>query len=59
VAAVVLREGLATTPELLIEYCRERLATYKVPSRIEFVEELPRNAAGKLLRSELRRRGSL
>ena len=57
VAAVVLREGLATTPELLIEYCRERLAAYKVPSRIEFTDELPRNAAGKLLRSELRRRG--
>ncbi len=55
-AAVVLREGLATTPELLIEYCRERLAAYKVPSRIEFTYELPRNAAGKLLRSELRRR---
>jgi O-succinylbenzoic acid--CoA ligase len=56
VAAVVLRDGLATTPDLLIEYCRGRLATYKVPSRIEFAEALPRNAAGKLLRSELRRR---
>jgi o-succinylbenzoate---CoA ligase len=55
-AMVVLREGLATTPELLIEYCRERLAAYKVPSRIEFTDGLPRNAAGKLLRSELRRR---
>jgi len=58
VAAVVLRANLATTPELLIEYCREHLATYKVPSRIEFTDELPRNAAGKLLRSQLRRRNS-
>jgi O-succinylbenzoic acid--CoA ligase len=56
VAAVVLRDNLATAPELLIEYCKERLAAYKVPSRIEFTNELPRNAAGKLLRSELRRR---
>jgi O-succinylbenzoic acid--CoA ligase len=56
VAAVVLREGLATTPELLLEYCLQRLATYKAPSRIEFMDALPRNAAGKLLRSELRRR---
>jgi len=56
VAGVVLRANLVSTPELLIDYCRERLAAYKVPSRIEFVDELPRNAAGKLLRSELRRR---
>jgi O-succinylbenzoic acid--CoA ligase len=55
VAAVVLRPGLATTPELLVAYCRERLAGYKAPSRVEFREALPRNAAGKLVRGELRR----
>jgi O-succinylbenzoic acid--CoA ligase len=55
VAAVVLREGLATTPDLLLAYCRERLAAYKAPSRVEIREALPRNAAGKLVRGELRR----
>ncbi len=42
----------AVTPEALIAYCRERLATYKTPARIEFRDELPRNAAGKLVRSK-------
>ncbi|HEX5139762.1 MAG TPA: AMP-binding protein, partial [Dehalococcoidia bacterium] len=54
VAAVVLRPGLVTTPEALIEHCRAHLAAYKTPASIVFAEALPRNAAGKLLRSELR-----
>jgi O-succinylbenzoic acid--CoA ligase len=54
VAAVVLRPGATATPEALIAHCRERLSTYKTPSRIELCDELPRNAAGKLLRSRLR-----
>jgi O-succinylbenzoic acid--CoA ligase len=53
-AAVVLRPGLVTTPEALIEHCRAHLAAYKTPASIVFTEALPRNAAGKLLRSELR-----
>jgi acyl-CoA synthetase (AMP-forming)/AMP-acid ligase II len=39
----------------LREHCRARLAAYKVPKRIEAVAELPRNAAGKLMRAELPR----
>jgi o-succinylbenzoate---CoA ligase len=50
-AFVVLRDG-ATTAELQ-EWCRERLAPYKVPKRIEPVDDLPRNAAGKLVRERL------
>jgi long-chain acyl-CoA synthetase len=37
----------------LIRYCRERLADYKVPQLVEFREEIPRNAAGKVLRKYL------
>jgi O-succinylbenzoic acid--CoA ligase len=55
VAAVVkLHAGCAAATEELTAFCRERLASYKIPRRIEFRDALPRNAAGKLLRRELR-----
>ena len=52
-AFAVLEPGRALSEEELIGFCRERLAGYKVPRRIEFRESLPRNAGGKLLRHEL------
>lgn len=53
-AAVVLRTGAEADEAELLGYCRRRLAGYKVPIRIMFVAELPRNASGKLLRRRLR-----
>jgi len=53
-AVVVLRPGMAATSEELITYLRERLAHYKVPKYVEFRDELPRNAAGKVLKRSLR-----
>lgn len=53
-AFVVLKEGEAATEAELIAFCRERLASYKVPREIEFVSELPKSAVGKILRRELR-----
>jgi O-succinylbenzoic acid--CoA ligase len=53
-AVVVASAGQTVTAEELIGFCRQRLAGYKVPRRIEFRESLPHNAAGKLLRRELR-----
>ena len=53
VAAVVLRDGTRASEADLRRFCRERLAGYKVPKRITFVDRLPRNAQGKLVRSEL------
>jgi len=55
VAAVKLKSGATVQPEALLDFCRERLARYKVPVRLEFVDALPRNAVGKLLRSRLSR----
>ena len=54
-AFVVLREAAATEDELR-DFCRERLAPHKVPKAIERRGELPRNAAGKLLRRKPARR---
>ncbi|MDO8612705.1 MAG: o-succinylbenzoate--CoA ligase [Dehalococcoidia bacterium] len=58
VAAVILREPARTSEEALLAFCRERLAPYKVPKELRFVTNLPRNAAGKLLRRELRQEWS-
>jgi fatty-acyl-CoA synthase len=55
--AVVVREpGAEVGEEELIELCRERLAGYKKPAAVVFVEELPRNASGKVLKRQLRER---
>jgi acyl-CoA synthetase (AMP-forming)/AMP-acid ligase II len=53
---VTVRATAATeiTEEALIEWCRERLAHYKCPTTIAFVDELPRTATGKILRRALR-----
>jgi O-succinylbenzoic acid--CoA ligase len=53
-AVVTLQPGHAATAEELMAFCRQRLASYKIPRRIEFRDALPRNAAGKLLRRVLR-----
>lgn len=54
-AALYFTDRPATaTVEELIEYCRVKLARYKVPSFIEFAESLPKSAVGKVLRRELR-----
>jgi long-chain acyl-CoA synthetase len=52
-AFVVLKGGESATPEDLIEFCRERLARFKVPKEIEFRDELPKTFVGKILRREL------
>lgn len=52
-AVVVLREGHELSPDELIEWCRERLATYKVPSQVRFIDELPRTGANKVLKRAL------
>jgi fatty-acyl-CoA synthase len=55
-AFVVLRAGSNITGDELIAYCRTRLSAFKVPRTIHLVEDLPRNASGKILKRELRSR---
>lgn len=47
-------EGKPPDPEEVIAFCRSRLAGYKVPKYIEYIEELPRNPSGKVLKKDLR-----
>ena len=54
VAVVQLRVDSVADPEGIVALCRENLAGYKKPQQVIFVEELPRNAAGKILKREIR-----
>jgi len=53
-AFVVLKEEETLTEEDVIAYCRENLAPYKVPKFIDFIDELPKSAVGKVLRRKLK-----
>ena len=53
-AFVVLRPGTSATADEVIAWARKTMANYKVPRAVEFVAQLPRNAAGKVLKTELR-----
>ena len=52
-AVVTLRPGASLTAPELIAYCKERIAAYKYPRVIEFRDELPKNAMGKIMKDEL------
>ncbi len=53
-AVVVAKPGEELTADEVIAWCADNLASYKKPRRVDFVEALPRNAAMKVLKTELR-----
>jgi fatty-acyl-CoA synthase len=53
-AIVVMKAGKAATPSEIINFTRERIAGFKTPKTVDFIEALPRNASGKILRRHLR-----
>jgi acyl-CoA synthetase (AMP-forming)/AMP-acid ligase II len=55
-AFVVPVPGAELTPESVIGWCREHMANYKVPRRVEIVDALPTNASGKVTKFVLRER---
>lgn len=55
-AVIALKPGMEASPEELIEHCRCHLAGYKKPRSVVFVEEIPRNPSGKILKRLLRER---
>ena len=53
-AVVTLKQGQTATEEEIMEFCRSKLASFKRPRSVIFVDELPLSAMGKLLRKKLR-----
>jgi acyl-CoA synthetase (AMP-forming)/AMP-acid ligase II len=54
VAIIACRSGHETSAPELISFCRDNIASYKKPRAVAFVDELPKNASGKVLKRELR-----
>lgn len=54
-AFIVKQGGAEVEPDAVIAFCKERLASYKIPKTVTFIDVLPRNAAGKVLKTELRK----
>jgi len=57
-AVIALKEGMEATDKEIIDYCRERMADYKVPREVEFRESLPKTRTGKIARGELAKKNS-
>ena len=53
-AVVVLKEGMQVTEEEIIAFCKNHLASYKSPKSADFVDSLPKNPQGKILKKEIR-----
>jgi len=51
---VVRKKGASLTEQEIIEYCKAHLASYKKPRKVDFVDALPRNASGKVLKRQLK-----
>jgi len=53
--AIVAVEGERPGPEEILDWCRERLSKFKVPTIVALVDELPKTSIGKVRKSELRK----
>ncbi len=52
---MVAAPGASPTPDEIIAYARQRIAGFKAPKSVDFIDALPRNPSGKVLRRELRK----
>jgi long-chain acyl-CoA synthetase len=53
-AVVVARNGTSPAPDAIIEFCRGKLGGFKIPKSVDFVEAIPRNAAGQITKNPRR-----
>ena len=56
VAVVAIKPGEEMTEEEVVDHCKQHLASYKKPKSVDFIDALPRNPAGKVLKTSLRDR---
>jgi O-succinylbenzoate-CoA ligase len=56
-AYIVLKEGSKVEPQEIIDLCKEKLAKFKIPKQVEFIDVLPRNPSGKVLKRALKAHG--
>lgn len=59
VAFIVLKPGIAATAADFRSFCRDKLGRHQIPKKFVFISELPKNAAGKILKRELRKHGEV
>ena len=52
--AFIVRQDERLTQTAILDYCREKLAGYKMPTNVQFIHELPKNASGKVMKHKLR-----
>jgi long-chain acyl-CoA synthetase len=55
-AVIALKKGAKCTPEEIIEFCKARMSRFKAPKSVEFIDALPKNATGKILKTDLRKK---
>jgi fatty-acyl-CoA synthase len=55
-AIVVVKDGQTLTGDAVVDHCAQSMAHFKTPKRVIFVDSLPKNPSGKLLKRELRQR---
>jgi len=55
-AYIVLNEGQEVSEQEMIDFCKERIASYKKPKFVEFIKELPRTSTGKVTKNVLKER---
>jgi acyl-CoA synthetase (AMP-forming)/AMP-acid ligase II len=53
-ALVALKEGMKASAEEIISFCKKHIATYKTPKSVEFIDSLPKNPQGKILKKKIR-----
>lgn len=54
-AVIVLKKDCTCTSDEMVEYCKARMSRFKAPKSVEFIEALPKNATGKIMKNELRK----
>ena len=59
IAYIVLKDGVSATSADIRSFCRENLGRHQIPKKVFFLKELPKNAAGKILKRELRKHGEI